>query len=87
MHFSSFKKFSTASPRDPAKAHLPQHALTTLSNLKMTSTDTTEITPDVPAASRQPRKRFVGKKTADTLRSANGTPASIEDTGSALAGM
>ncbi|CCX32870.1 Similar to Diphthamide biosynthesis protein 1; acc. no. Q4X0S7 [Pyronema omphalodes CBS 100304] len=51
----------------------------------MTSTDTTEITPDVPAASRQPRKRFVGKKTADTLRSANGTPASIEDTGSALA--
>ena len=61
------------------------------------STDTGEpaaIAPDAaPAATRQPRKRFVGRKTAETLRQqqADGAGseggASIEDASSNLQGV
>ena len=58
--------------------------------------DSPDLAPDAAAAPRQPRKRFVGKKTADSLRAAtanaNGTPAAaaaapIEDASSAILGV
>ena len=55
----------------------------------MSSTEHPDLSPDPGPRPRQPRKRFVGKKAAESLRGGGTpdyTPASIEDTGSALQG-